>query len=237
MKTLAEATYNDRLFSSGFRKYLHEARFFWLRRRLEAAGCPARRIVELGCYDGKTLDYLPAPPDYYLGLDANWEDGLTLAQERWSAHPHYEFRLCTAPSEMQVDGMRFDVAVVMETLEHLPEPMVDPYLEKLAAVTDHYAFITVPNEKGIVFFFKYLTKRLFGDAERYTPAEFVNATLGRMHRVQRFDHKGFDYARLIEDVGRHFDVVEVSGIPLPFLPPILSFNVGIVARAKRRPAG
>ena len=40
-------------------------------------------IIELGCFDGKLLDYLPNFPEKYLGLDANWEGGLELAKRKY----------------------------------------------------------------------------------------------------------------------------------------------------------
>jgi SAM-dependent methyltransferase len=230
MKAKAEAPYNERLFSSGVRKRLHMARFLWLRQRLRDFDCPAARIVELGCFDGKVLEFLPRKPDYYVGYDANWEGGVDLAREKWASHPNYHFRICTTPTEMDLASERFDVAIAMETLEHIPEEILRPYLAKLASVTDQYIFITVPNEKGIVFFFKHIVKLLFGEVEDYSPAEFVSATLGRMHKVPRGQHKGFDYARLARLVGEYFDVVEITGLPASSLPAALNFTVGIVGR-------
>lgn len=60
-----EPAYNKRLFSSGLRKCWHLARFYWLREQLSRnfgvslQGCS---VIELGCFDVKTLDYLPARP-------------------------------------------------------------------------------------------------------------------------------------------------------------------------------
>lgn len=234
MKTKADTGYNERLFSSGLRKRLHMARFFWLRRKLEDLGCPAARIVELGCFDGKVLDFLPSKPDYYVGYDANWEGGLNLARQKWHSYPNYQFRVCTTPAEMDLGSERFDVAIAMETLEHVPDEVVRAYLEKLASVTDQYIFITAPNEKGIVFFFKHIVKLLSGEVEKHSFAEFVNATLGRMHKVPRGHHKGFDYARLASLVGEYFDIIEITGQPVSGLPAALNFTVGIVGR-KREP--
>ena len=232
MKIKTETGYNERLFASGLRRRLHLARFFWLHRKLKELNCPCARVVELGCFDGKAIEFLPSEPDYYVGYDANWEDGITLARQKWGSHPNYRFRICTTPAEMDLSGERFDVAIAMETLEHVPEEMVRPYLEKLAGATDQYLLITAPNEKGVVFFFKHLVKLLFGEVEKHSFAEFLNATLGRTDRVQRGHHKGFDYARLAKVVGEYFDVVEVTGQPISTLPPALNFTVGIVAKKR-----
>jgi SAM-dependent methyltransferase len=232
MKRYTDAGYNERLFSSGLRKRLHLARFRWLHGKLLELGCPCARVIELGCFDGKVLEFLPLRPDYYVGYDANWEGGLSLAQQKWQSHPNYHFRVCATAEEMDLGQEQFDIAIAMETLEHIPEDMLRPYLQKLAGATDRYIFITVPNEKGPVFFFKYLVKLLFGDVETHTIAEFVNATLGRTHRVKRGHHKGFDYDWLTRVVSEYFDVIEVSGRPFSRLPAALNFTIGIVGRKR-----
>jgi 2-polyprenyl-3-methyl-5-hydroxy-6-metoxy-1,4-benzoquinol methylase len=232
MKRKVDTGYNERLFSSGLRKRLHQARFIWIHKKLLELGCPRDRVIELGCFDGKVLDFLPGKPRYYVGYDADWEDALTLARERWKEYPNYHFRYCVTPEEMVLGEDRFDIAIAMETLEHIPDETVARYLAKLAEVTDQYILITAPNEKGVVFFFKYLVKLLFGEVEKHSLAEFVNATLGRMDRIKRGHHKGFDYDRLARLVAEHFDVVEVSALPFAALPTALSFTVGIVARRK-----
>ncbi len=232
MKRKVDTGYNERLFSSGLRKRLHLTRFLWLRRKLLELNCPCARVIELGCFDGKVIDFLPQKPDYYVGYDANWEEGLSLAQEKWKRHPNYHFRICATAEEMDLGSDRFDIAIAMETLEHIPEDALRPYLGKLAGATERYILITAPNEKGVVFFFKYLVKLLFGEVEKHSLAEFMNATLGRSHRVRRGHHKGFDYEWLTRVVSEYFDVIEVSGRPFPRLPPALNFTVGIVGRRK-----
>lgn len=233
MKRKADTGYNERLFSSGLRKRLHQARFLWIHEKLVALKGSGARVVELGCFDGKVIDYLPDPPDRYLGFDADWEGALSLARARWKDHPGYEFRFATTPDEIQLGNERFDIAIVMETLEHVPEPLVGPYLAKLAAATDRYLLVTAPNETGAVFFFKYLTKLFFGEVERHSLSEFVNATLGRSDRIPRGHHKGFDYRWLILKIAEHFEIVEISALPFSWLPTSLSFTVGILARPKR----
>jgi Methyltransferase domain len=232
MKRKEDTGYNERLFSSGLRKRLHLGRFLWVRRKLLELDCPRARILELGCFDGKVIEFLPSMPELYVGYDADWEDALTIARAKWAGHPEVRFVPSTTPEEMDLGAERFDVALSMETLEHLTEPVLRGYLGKIAAATDHYLLITCPNEKGAVFFFKYLIKLAFGEVESHTPAEFVNATLGRSDRVERGHHKGFDYDWLIRIISEHFDVESVTGIPFSALPPSLNFTVGIVAKKK-----
>lgn len=75
--------YNERLFSNGIRGKLHISRFEWVKERLSKLNCQCERVVELGCFDAKTIDFLPTKPDLYVGFDAEWENGLSLAKKKW----------------------------------------------------------------------------------------------------------------------------------------------------------
>lgn len=226
--------YNERLFSGGLRSRLHLARFRWLSTEVARRNIPTDSVLELGCFDGKLIDFLPTKPSRYVGFDANREGGLDLAKERWSDAPTYAFFQASTPDEMRLnESDTFDVAVAMETLEHVPPQMVDGYLGKIAKHVDGYLLITAPNERGIVFLAKWLAKKLLSkDAHHYSLSELTNATFGRMTLVARRHHKGFDYKSLVKEVEKHFDVIDVSGHPLRFLPCSLSYGIGIVAKPK-----
>ena len=224
--------YNQRLFEGrGWRARLHRARFIWLRVALRQRKCTPVSVIELGCFDAKTLDFLPAPPERYLGLDANWEGGLDLAQGR--LRPGVEVAQCSHPDSIPATN-GFQVGVCMETLEHVPPELVEPYLAALAARVSDLLFVTVPNEKGLPFAVKYLSRWLLGfKPERYSAAELANAVLGRMEAVQRDEHKGFDYAVLLDQIGVYFEVLAVESIPFGWLPTGLSTGIGIIARPRR----
>ncbi len=236
MRKISEAGYNERLFTKGIRGKLHRARFEWLARRLLQLKCEYQTVLELGCYDGKTIDYLPKCPAHYLGLDANWEGGLDIAKDRWKNQSNYMFRQCATPEEMEIEGEQYDISICMETLEHIQPEIVAPYLEELAKATKGYVLVTVPNEIGIVFFLKHIVKRLFGDAEKYTVSEFINETLGNTDKVKRFEfsHKGFNYKNLIATISDYFEIVEVSGHPLAFAPASLNFGIGIIGKSRQQ---
>jgi hypothetical protein len=236
MKRMSEGYgYNERLFTGQIRRYLHLARFRWFQREVIARGCKTESMLEIGCFDGKAISFLPTAPRRYLGFDANWEGGLDLARQTWREHTDYEFCEASSPSDLRIPpGERFDIAVAMETLEHIPPEMLDDYIAKVAEHLDGLLFVTVPNEKGLLFLLKWCVKRLLsGDGERYAWHEVVNATLGRMDRVARDQHKGFDYDAVVQQIGKHFDVLEVSGHPMSFFPQSLCFGIGIVAAPKR----
>ncbi len=221
--------YNARLFgSSAPRRWHHEARFRWLSRTVRRLGCVPGSVFELGCFDGKAIRYLPRIPTRYVGCDANWEGGLSLARERWGATPGIEFRECRAPSDIRLDGETFDAVICMDTLEHVPPETLPAYVELLARAARGFVLVTVPNEKGIAFAVKYLLKAILGGNDPYTVGEAFNATLGRLDRVARREHKGFDYAVVVDLLGRRLAIESVSGIPLAGLSAALNPSVGIV---------
>jgi len=181
------------------------------------------------------LDYIPPRIDRYVGLDAGWEGGLALAQERFKDRSNFTFRQAIDPSALaEYADKSFNLAAAIETLEHVPPGLIDPYLAELARVIDGHLIIEVPNEKGLLFLVKYLAKKVIvRKTQDYTFKEIVAATLGRMQDVERNDHKGFDYAALAAQVGRRFDLISVEAIHFPkMLPTSLSFSIGIVARSK-----
>ena len=239
MKKLGEAGYNERLFDKGFRRRFHLARFEWVHRSLVEVSAKCRTVMELGCFDGRCIDYLPASPESYLGLDANWEGGLDLAKSRYSGKERFQFSVCSSPNELRqhTQGRCFDTSLCLETLEHVPPDSMVDYVRAISEVTNGHLVVTVPNEKGVVFLSKYLVKKTFGLAHPYTPGEVAAATLGRMHSVARAEHKGFDYETVIEAVGQFFDIVEVSGYPFRSLPRSLGFGCGILAKSRGRLPG
>lgn len=227
--------YNERLFSGGLRSKLHYARFHWFSHQINKYNCVIDSILELGCFDGKLIDFLPRKPLRYVGFDANWEGGLDIARAKWVDAPNLSFIQVSSPEEMHLTSSDiFNLAVSMETLEHIPPKMVDDYLRKIAQHLRGYFFITVPNEKGIVFLGKWISKKILSnDDQNYTLSELINATLGRMDLVARREHKGFDYMTLIENIKKYFDIIDISGHPnLGFFPPSLCFGIGIIAKSK-----
>jgi cyclopropane fatty-acyl-phospholipid synthase-like methyltransferase len=230
-----EKGYNERLFSGGFRKWLHEARFIWLQRKCRELNLAHATVIELGCFDARSINYLPSRPTRYYGFDANWEGGLDSAREIWRSHDRYVFKIATVPQHLDADG-RVDLALSLETLEHIPPALVDGYFKRISElITSTGAFIaTVPNEKGPIFLAKYVAKKFITDGrETYSLMEVVNATIGRMSHVARSDHKGFDWAQLRSQLSSHFDVIEVEGVQFPRLPLWANAQIGFLMRPRR----
>ena len=235
--TKKDMSYNQRLFSGkGLRSHLHNSRFIWFQEILVQMGVGRVDVVEIGCFDGRLLDFFPVKPRRYEGIDAGWEGGLAEAQEKYRESRDWSFeKAVDATSLNRFADDAFDLGVAMETIEHIPPHSVDDYLSELARVVNGYLVVTVPNEKGIVFLAKWIVKKVFlSSSEEYSFSEIVAATFGNMQKVKRNEHKGFDYDILAEQINNHFQVVKVEGIPFRFLPKSLSFTIGIVAKSPDR---
>lgn len=227
----SKTTYNQRLFGSGFRKKIHLARFFWVGKKLASYPFAAKKVMELGCFDAKTIEFLPEKPEIYVGYDANWEKGLDLGKEKWKNHPEYKFFECQRPEQITDGSEAFDVSIAMETIEHIPVALVEGYIAKMAEVTKHVCLITVPNEKGLIFLMKYIFKRLTGkQMSEYSFPEVVYASLGWMNKVARAEgrHKGYDYEDTERIARKYFKSVHLEGIQVGFLPAFLNVSVAIV---------
>ena len=228
--------YNERLFSGGgLRSFYHLARFHWVRDKAKQCLGSGLRLIELGCYDGRLLDMLGEQVSEYVGLDANWAGGLDLAREKYRGRDNVTLIEAMSPADFdRFPDQKFNAAAALETLEHVPPELVGPFLDQLQRVTAGHLFVTVPNELGPVFLAKYLAKRmLYGDGQLYRPAEVVAAALRRSDKVERDDHKGFDYRHVIAEVGKRFEILEVKGLASLGLPPALAPTVGIFARSLR----
>jgi len=230
--------YNERLFNGkSIRSKFHLARYIWLRNKLRQYKCPANSVLELGCFDGKTLEFLDKEPVLYEGYDANWEGGLDIGKEKWESHSGYHFKLCTKTEDFKPGEKAFEISVCQETAEHLPVEDLNYYLEHLARATKTYCFISVPNERGIVFLTKHTLKFLTqkkNERENISFKDAVYSVFGRLEKVKRDVryHKGFDYKKFQKEITRYFDIVETNGLPFSFLPISLSFTIGFVCKAR-----
>lgn len=227
--------YNERLFSgSKVRSFYHFARYHWLRAMLETYSSGTLNVIELGCFDGRAVDFMPPRLGRYVGYDANWENGLDIGRERLAGRPEVSLIQTKTPDALrQHPPKSFNAAVALETLEHIPTPLLRGYLAELARVTAGPLFVSVPNEMGAVFLAKHLVRRLaFRSGDRYRWAEIIAAALHQPHNIARREHKGFSYLLLIEELREHFDIDKVMGIPNVGLPAVLSPTVGIIAVPK-----
>ena len=230
------SNYNQKLFSGGIRSYLHYMRFHWLQRHL-TADAQSYSLFELGCFDCRSLSFV-AKPKSYLGVDAGWEGGLEDAKLAYRNDPSVQLVIAQSVHDLkQHEHRRFDYSIALETLEHMNYSVLRGYVEFLARITTKQLLITVPVEIGPVFLAKYIAKSMVpklenGETESYTFREVIAATRGQVGKVNRYEHKGFDYRLLIKLLSNYFTITKVEGIPFTNVP-LLSFQVGIIAEPKK----
>lgn len=227
--------YNERLFSEkSIRGKLHYARYYWLNKKIIEYYPNAKTVLELGCFDAKTINFLPSNITLYQGFDANWEGGFDIAIEKYRGNSKFQFKCCRSLEEFSPSNNAFDISICMETLEHLPSADLESYINKLYEATKNICFVTVPNEKGMVLLAKYFIKKIIlkHAPEKYSCKELFNGFLGKMNHIKRREggHKGFDYLELINKLNKKFIVEEISGIPLSIAPKSINFTIGIVLR-------
>jgi hypothetical protein len=228
--------YNDRLFSANWRGWLHLARFRWINKMYKRYSPLLTCVSELGCFDGRALNFIPEPVCYF-GFDAGWEGGLAAAQLAYTNHDKYRFIECRHPDQYVLRGNKSTLFLSLETLEHIPVTLLEGYLKKIAEQisSSGYLFISVPNEKGLLFLSKFLVKKLLLDGvDKYTISEILWITIGRCDRVARNEHKGFDWLECRNRLSAYFDLIETSGIQFSCLPLWLNPSIGFVFKARTR---
>jgi len=227
-------SYNDRLFNGNrARRFLHERRFWWLADRLRRMSIRRADIIEIGCYDAKTISFLERSGiavNRYLGYEAD-DYIFDWVRTNWSARPEVTIVKSTSPADIDLSAT-FDAGICMETLEHLQDELVDGYLQVLANVVRGPVFFTIPVERGAMLVAKQLGYRIFGMyGDRLSWRDLVAGALSQTDRIPRHEHQGFDDRRMIERIARYFNVTESGGLFVPYFTT-LNFTVGIIGTAR-----
>lgn len=226
-------TYNQRLFGSPIVKYLHESRFFWLKKLILTKRNSKLRIIELGCLDARILNYFPADSiDYYYGIDAGWDGYTEKAIKKYKEAKKINFLISTQPNNILTET-KADIAIAMQVFEYIPESQYSSYFKKFFDAECKDVFITVSNERGIFMLVKFLVKKLLGkNVASYTFKEMLYLMTGRMNNIKRKpgSMKGFDYKYLIDEISDYYKIEKIVGLPFPRLP--LAFNFTIAIHAK-----
>jgi 2-polyprenyl-3-methyl-5-hydroxy-6-metoxy-1,4-benzoquinol methylase len=228
---MEKSSYNEN-FGGGLYGRHHVQRFRWLSKNI-ASIFPERSsisVLEVGCYDGKTLEFVPVDVHRYVGFDAGWGGGLDLARRRFATRGNYKFHQSVEPSDIANTPGHFDLIICMETFEHISPSKVGSYISAFAEKLEGFLLVTVPNEQGLPLLVKTVGAKLLGKSrDSYDASEFANAFLGRMEYVPRSDHKGFDYTALAKSLGGSFQHVKVEGVSPTKFPPQLSLTIGMIA--------
>lgn len=228
-------------------RFHHTRRFQWLRSKIASLPKQKISVLELGCNDARSVNYIPIPTERYVGLDAGWRSGwkngkaygLEAARLRFRGVPRFEFHRSEHSRDLEKVQGGFDVAVVLETFEYLDPPKLETYVSLLSEKLKHDGciFSTMPNEKGIPLLLKVIGSKLSGVARsEYTLSQLWNAFIGNTRKVPRGVHgrKGFDYATMSKMIKGHFAQIHLESVEPAHVPLWLGLNVGLVAC---KPAG
>ena len=223
----------------------HAQRFEWLRKKIASLEKQSVSILEVGCSDARSLDYVPVRVDRYFGFDAGWRSGLqngkscglAAARERYGYRNNFTFVQSVSYTDIKRVPEKFDLGIVMETFEYLDTHQLESYVGTLAEKidVDGCVFATMPNEKGLPLLIKAIGSKLSGvRRSEYTLPQFLNALAGRLDRVPRAERgrKGFDYSQIAALARRYFRYVYLEAVGSPGLPAFLSPNIGLIASHK-----
>lgn len=211
--------YSERLFK-GWQSLYHNRRFYWIQKKLK--NYDYESLIEIGCFNARLLNYIK--PKKYYGFDAGYEkeDGVDIALKKYKNHKNIEIKVGDKTS--QITNKKFDVLVSLETFEHIEPNLVEPFLEKLSKQINKVAFFSVPVERGLPFLIATFVRIINRKPKKYTISEFFNSIIGRMDKVDRKGHKGFDERIFIKQVNKYFNVKKVESM---FGPKWLGLNLGI----------
>ena len=217
--------YNSRLFERGIRKWFHLQRFKWVCKQLLNGNLhKPRKILDFGCFDGRLSKYLPDEV-HFIGVDANWEGGLDKAKRMFK---NTQNRVFLHAKQSEWKELRVDCITSLETLEHIPESELEVLIQNFRNISNTIV-VTVPNEIGLVFGIKYIIKLLFYSPESYTIKEYFFQILGLSERVEREQHKGFNYNNLIAIFrNTRYELILKEGVQFPWLPHYLSPQIGLI---------
>ncbi len=97
----------------------------------------AKVILDVGCGDGRVTNHL-VPAVSVFGTDTN--------VEKLSLFNHH--RCCASSNFLPFPDKAFDLVLIAEVLEHLPEPVFNKSREELSRVSRKYILASVPyNER------------------------------------------------------------------------------------------
>lgn len=197
------------------------------------------RILEIGAAHGKVFQALNDRFNIeYTGIEIE-ESFVTLAKERYGHCDNFQIHHADALDKLSlIQDHEYDVAISLETLEHIPEHNVVRLLEGLRdSQVKHFVF-SVPVEIGPIIWIKNIGSYLMGYLryKEYTPAQTFWAGLYALDRLPRHGlaHIGFDWRWLAQTVRHNLTITKIKRLPLPFLPTGLSTSIMIFAKRDDR---
>jgi SAM-dependent methyltransferase len=104
------------------------------------------RVLDVGCGNGRAVTrFLATPGDHVTGLDLH-EPSIAYAREQFGSAA-LEFRVGTL-EDLAADSVRYDVVVMSDVLEHVPDPRALLAAAAALLADDGRVLLSVPNGHG-----------------------------------------------------------------------------------------
>jgi SAM-dependent methyltransferase len=252
MRAVAEGHYARKQLGcrSAIIRWSHSARF---RLAAKLAGVhPADKLLDYGCGDGTFIGMVADNFATCVGADTA-ADQLEDCRDRFEDVRNVRFCLVTDLASAEHVGA-YAVVTCMETLEHCLEPVVERVLADLQRLCapDGLIVISVPIETGLVFWVKYVVRKLaawrglghYDQYEAYSVRDalrmaFANDDTAVARPVYGppdspyHSHYGFNWRVLRRAVARRLDLERTLFTPAGWLGGMLSSQVWFVCKPKR----
>lgn len=200
-------------------------------RDLAAGRTEPLRVVDIGCGTAAAYKLLQDRIDLrYCGIELR-RDFAELAQARYGTEPGFEVvNVSVTDAYDRLDGA--DLIIALDTLEHIPEPIVVRVVETIAARRPSVFYCTVPNEVGPAIAIKNVGSFLMGYQRyrEYSWRETFFASIYDLDRVgvHRTAHKGFDWRWLAQTLRQNMQIRRTLTSPAPWVPRCVSPSIGFV---------
>jgi 2-polyprenyl-3-methyl-5-hydroxy-6-metoxy-1,4-benzoquinol methylase len=123
--------------------------FYWICRQLgldlDGRYNSGTTVIDIGCYDG-WLDFLLIEAGFLVeGVELN--PNLCESARNYAAQKKINYRVNQGFFEDVAIDRRFEVAMCLETLEHIPLDMVPVYVAKMEAIATGTILISLPDQR------------------------------------------------------------------------------------------
>lgn len=227
----AKTTYERNQSFNRLVRFLHAFRFDYLMSEIRRQGFSGKiKVVEVGCAHAHSFALLDANfPIDYVGIELD-EESCRAAQERFGHCGNFQLLQGSVADFPHVfEGA--DVVLALETLEHIPDPIVVRVIEQIAAARPRLFYCSVPNEVGPMIWIKNLGSVLMGYKRHkfYSWKETYYSSIGRMDKLPPHTtmHRGFDWRWLGHTIIQNMQIDRYLTTPfrgnLRFLSPSIIF--------------
>jgi SAM-dependent methyltransferase len=187
------------------------------------------RMLDIGCNTANIFAAIGSRFEVdYIGVDPDAES-IAVAKTRFGRTKNFRAECRSAiDGDWLASNGPYDVVTALETLEHISQPEVLCLLKIIRSLQPLLFVCSAPVEIGPIVIIKNFGSPLMGYNRRqeYTAQETLHAACYRLDEVRPHQrgHRGFDWRWLANAIRDCLGEVEITNMPLAFLPSALSTN-------------